>query len=223
MKLERSDVPLVSHIERDAVTMEAIAPFDLNMDEETKFFPYKLPAISRDYNIALIVGSSGSGKSLLTKEFVTARHTDETFSPVKSIAAHFESAAVARDRLHAVGMNSIPKWRLPYNSLSCGEQHRVSIARNLHDDAVIDEFTSVVDRNVARSLSTAVARYIRKHQLKRVIFASCHRDIVPFLKPDWIIDTDAGEFIDVGPEEKVGRWWSEYVNGDYAVGTIHYS
>lgn len=221
-KLERSTIPLVSPIDHDEITAEAIAPFDLMMDDATVFYQYLLPELPRDYNIGVIVGSSGSGKSLLLNK-INASAKITHFSKSHSIASHFGSAQDAQERLYAVGLNSVPKWKLPFQSLSNGEQHRVYIAVNLHSSATIDEFTSVVDRNVAKSLSMAVSRYIRQNDIKRVVFATPHRDVIPFLKPDWIIDTDAGEFITNNPEENVGRWWSEYIKGDYAVGTIHYT
>jgi hypothetical protein len=56
-------------------------------------------------------------------------------------------------------------------------------------DGVIfcDEFTSVVNRNCAKSLSFALQRYIRRNNLK-IILASCHFDIIEWLNPDWIFN-----------------------------------
>ena len=51
----------------------------------------------------------------------------------------------------------------------------------------IDEFTSVVNRDCAKSLSFALQRYIRKHNLK-IIIASCHFDIIDWLNPDWVFN-----------------------------------
>ena len=49
----------------------------------------------------------------------------------------------------------------------------------------IDEYTSVVNRDVAKSMSFALQRYIRKHNIK-VVIASCHYDIIEWLTPDWV-------------------------------------
>lgn len=51
----------------------------------------------------------------------------------------------------------------------------------------IDEFTSVVDRNVAKSIAKNVASYVRKHNL-RLVIASCHFDIIDYLNPDYIFN-----------------------------------
>jgi hypothetical protein len=52
---------------------------------------------------------------------------------------------------------------------------------------LIDEFTSVVDRQVAQITSHAVQKYIRASN-KQFVAASCHYDIIPWLNPDWIIE-----------------------------------
>ncbi len=58
-----------------------------------------------------------------------------------------------------------------------------------------DEFTSVVDRNVARIGSAAIAKGIRKHQiLCRFVAVTCHYDILDWLTPDWVIDMADREF-----------------------------
>jgi ABC-type ATPase with predicted acetyltransferase domain len=55
---------------------------------------------------------------------------------------------------------------------------------------VRDEFTSTIDRNTAMGLCNSVQRYIRDKNLTNVIFAGVHQDVIPFLKPDWIYNTD---------------------------------
>lgn len=217
MNLERASSPLIASVKPDEITAEAIAPFDVSMDETTEFYPWLPPEVPEDYNIGLIVGNSGSGKSLLLSEMANGGMKATSFHRDYSIAAHFASAEDAASKLYAVGLNSVPKWKLPFHCLSNGEQHRVYIARNLETGAGIDEFTSTVDRTVAKSLSVAVSRFIRNQDIKRVIFATCHFDIVPFLKPDWIIDTDGGTFTE---EEVIDTsWYSDHIKGS-AVGSL---
>lgn len=217
MKLERSKIPLVSSVEPDLVTQEAIAPFDVSMDEVTEFFQYLPPTIEKEYNIGLIVGSSGSGKSLLLKQ-MTPQYIGGGYHPNRAIAAHFGSAVEAQEKLYAVGLNSVPKWKLPITALSNGEQHRATVAMHLHSNSGIDEFTSVVDRTVARSLSVAVSRYIREKDLKSVIFATCHFDVIPFLKPDWVINTDSGELTLDGYDDTT--WYHKHLKTGDEVGRL---
>jgi ABC-type ATPase involved in cell division len=138
----------------------------------------------------LIVGPSGSGKSLLLKEF----GEEETlrWDADKAIVSHFESPEVALNKLMAVGLNTIPSWCKPFHVLSNGEQFRASLARKIKDNAVIDEFTSVVDRNVAKAASNALKKYIVRNGIKNVVLASCHQDIVEWLCPDWYFDASTG-------------------------------
>jgi ABC-type ATPase with predicted acetyltransferase domain len=77
--------------------------------------------------------------------------------------------------------------------LSTGEKFRAELARILIDGrerVVIDEFTSVVDRQIARIGAMAFAKAWRRSQGRQVILLSCHRDIIEWLQPDWIFDTE---------------------------------
>lgn len=58
-----------------------------------------------------------------------------------------------------------------------------------------DEYTSVVDRNVARVASAAVAKAIRKGTIGcRFVAVTCHYDVTEWLQPDWVIDMAASRF-----------------------------
>ena len=57
-----------------------------------------------------------------------------------------------------------------------------------------DEFTSVVDRNVAKVCSAAIAKGIRRGHLPcRFVAVTCHYDVAEWLEPDWILDMATGE------------------------------
>jgi GNAT superfamily N-acetyltransferase len=58
---------------------------------------------------------------------------------------------------------------------------------------VFDEFTSVVDRQVAQACSAAVAKAVRGGQVGcRFVAVTCHYDVEPWLAPDWTLDMAAG-------------------------------
>ena len=92
---------------------------------------------------------------------------------------------------YAVGFGSVPSWLKPYSVLSNGEKMRVDLERSLleSDFVVFDEFTSVVDRQVAQTASLAVSKAIRRMG-KQFVAVSCHYDIRDWLEPDWVFDTD---------------------------------
>ncbi|HSZ56645.1 MAG TPA: GNAT family N-acetyltransferase [Tepidisphaeraceae bacterium] len=58
---------------------------------------------------------------------------------------------------------------------------------------VFDEFTSVVDRTIARFSSCALSKAIRSGIIpRRFVAVTCHDDIAPWLCPDWVLDMTDG-------------------------------
>lgn len=176
----------------DDITQEISRSFDYEFEGTTTFNPLEISPLDRqiigdEWKIGVIVGPSGSGKSTLLNEF----GSEEVISweGDRAICSHFETAREAEDKLSAVGFNTIPSWMRPYHVLSNGEQFRADLSRRIKDNAVIDEFTSVVDRNVARSCSVAIKKYVDKQGIKNLVFATCHYDILEWLEPDWVYDT----------------------------------
>lgn len=197
-RLERSSTPMTSSVTLDDLTQSLIQPFDYKSDGVEAFYPYLLPAdLPKDFGIGVIVGASGTGKSTLLKSF--GEPEEHVWSYDRSIASHFGDPVTANEKFSASGLMSVPDWVKPFRVLSTGQRFRANLARSLHDNAVIDEFTSVVDRTVAKAASTAMARYVRKNGLRNIVLATCHRDVLEYLEPDWIIDTDRGEWTH-------GRW-----------------
>lgn len=182
-------------VEQDEITSAVSAAFDFKFDGETQFTAPDFTAPD-DYGIGLVVGPSGSGKSTILRAI--GEDSPPDWRRGVAVASHFKSADEAIDRLGAVGLNSIPAWLREYEALSTGEKFRADLARRLHDCAVIDEFTSVVDRNVARACSVALRRYVDKSGARRVTLASCHYDIVEWLQPDWVFDTSTGKMSERG-------------------------
>lgn len=181
---------LTSTVEIDDLSAALAAAFDYPWDGTTTFDPPPLESVPTDYGIGLIVGPSGTGKTILLNRF--GKPKPVTWTPTRSVAAHFWHVDDARDRLAAVGLNSVPTWLKPYHVLSTGEKFRADTARRLRPDAVLDEFTSTVDRQVAQSISIAIRRYVDRVKLKRLVIATCHFDVIRWLEPDWIFNTISG-------------------------------
>ena len=182
----------------DDIAREIAHAFDYTFDGTSTFtVPHCTPPAA--WALGVIVGPSGSGKTSLLRQF--GREAPVAWHAELAIASHFRSARDAQERLGAVGLNSIPAWLRPYHALSTGEQFRADLARRLCTGAAIDEFTSVVDRTVAMSASVAMRRYIDRAGLRQVVVATCHRDVLPWLNPDWTFDTADGRMT-VGRSER---------------------
>jgi ABC-type molybdenum transport system ATPase subunit/photorepair protein PhrA len=150
--------------------------------------------LPESWNVGLIVGPSGCGKSTIARELF-GKHMISSWNwpDDKSILDGFPAQMGIKDivdLLSSVGFSSPPSWVRPFHVLSNGEQFRVSMARTLAespDMAVVDEFTSVVDRTVAKIGSAAIAKTVRRRNQKFIAVA-CHYDIAEWLEPDWIYE-----------------------------------
>lgn len=154
--------------------------------------------MSDDWDIGVIVGPSGTGKTTIAKElFPNILFHDFCYNGKSVIDDMPENCSVDEitKMFYAVGFGSVPSWLKPYNVLSNGEKMRVDLANALlrNDNVAFDEFTSVVDRNVAKTCCIAVEKAIRK-QNKKFVAISCHYDILDYLKPDWVFDTAKMQF-----------------------------
>jgi len=190
---------LECRVEKDKITEECSKPFDFEFNGliVTEVPEFSLP---KEFNILLIVGPSGSGKSSILS---TVGCQEEPFwHENKAICSHFDSSDEAIEKLSAVGLNSVPSWMKPYSVLSTGERFRADLARRIKDNSIIDEFTSVVDRKVAISSSRSVQRYIRNKNIKNVVFATCHYDVIDWLDPDYTFDTQTGQMLGRGLERR---------------------
>ena len=106
-----------------------------------------------------------------------------------------ETSEITR-MLCSVGFASPPDWLKSYDCLSQGEKMRVDIARALcleQSLVVFDEFTSVVDREIAKVSAFAISKAVRRSK-KQFIAVTCHYDVVDWLQPDWVFCTDTMEF-----------------------------
>jgi len=149
--------------------------------------PVAIPELPKD-GIVLIVGTSGSGKSTILRSLGCNRTM--TLSPCSTVIENFSTPERGEELLLAAGLRSIPAWFRTPGTLSNGEYHRFEMAMALDQGiTTIDEFTSVVDRDTAKSLALSVRKYHDRNPGVLYI-ASCHRDIIDWLDPDWVYDTD---------------------------------
>lgn len=90
----------------------------------------------------------------------------------------------------------MPAWLRPYAVLSNGEKFRATLARVIADAperVVIDEFTSVVDRQIAKFGALAFQKAWRRTNGKAVLLTP-HYDVLEWVEPDWTFDTATRTF-----------------------------
>ncbi|TRL38044.1 GNAT family N-acetyltransferase [Rhizobium straminoryzae] len=216
------------------VVQNACADFDsyraarvkslFNVEDGSRFEKVAdLPIEDDAWQIGLIVGPSGSGKTSLGRRiFGEDRIASATWPDDRPIIdaiapdGRFDDVTAA---LASVGLGSVPSWLRPYSVLSNGERFRADLARLICErpaEVVIDEFTSVVDRQIARIGALAFGKAWRRGSGKAVML-SCHYDIIDWLDPDWIYDTATGQYsgrylrrrppITLEIRETGWRWW----------------
>lgn len=168
------------------------------------------------WNVGLIVGLSGSGKSTIAKQVFKDNYIDKIpYSSTKAIIDEMPENKSIDDIttiFNSCGLGTVWTWLKPYQFLSTGEKMRCDIARVILEDRnliVFDEFTSVVDRNVAKLASNCISKTIKKNN-KKFVAVSCHRDIIEWLEPDWIYDTDSIEFFFVQENSSALNVRSQY-------------
>ena len=173
--------------------------FTLEDAKLEKRFVGTIPFEQDNWQIGVIVGRSGTGKTSIAKELFPEAYIKEFDYSHNSILDDFPEDLSVSDitkTLCSVGFSSPPDWLKRYEQLSSGEKMRVDIARALTLDKpliVFDEFTSVVDREIAQISALAIQKAIRKTK-KKFIAVTCHYDVIDWLEPDWIFCTDSMEF-----------------------------
>ena len=153
--------------------------------------------LSGDWQIGVVVGPSGSGKTSIGRLIFgepapfwePAWPDDRPIVDAIAPSGSFDDVTAA---LGSVGLGTVPTWLRPYPVLSNGEKFRADLARlvvEAPDQAIVDEFTSVVDRQIAKFGALAFAKAWRRTKGKRVVLLTPHYDVVEWIEPDWAFDT----------------------------------
>ncbi len=198
--MKNFDITKVINFKESFRNKSIIGKFDLNPENYKEVFKGEIDLKNKEWNIGLIVGNSGTGKTTIASQLfgenIIQKYPFDKNNSVMDDMPAGKSVEEITKIFNKVGFSSPPSWLKPYEVLSNGEKMRVELAYNLLiDDELIcfDEFTSVVDRNVAKITSTCIQKTIRKLN-KKFIAVGCHFDIIDWLEPDWIFDTNKMEF-----------------------------
>lgn len=212
--------------------------FDLNNKSLKQVFSGTIE-YPEEWNVGLIVGASGTGKTTILKTLYS-EYIDNYVYNEKSILDNMPDDVPLTDiykTFNSVGFSSPPSWLKPYHVLSNGEKMRVDLARAIllnKDIIVFDEFTSVVDRQVAKIGSFATQKTVRRAN-KKFIAITCHNDVEEWLMPDFVFSTDEMKTkyktrrylqrpsieINIYSTDKRNYYWNMFKKYHYLVTNIH--
>ena len=146
--------------------------FDLDsVSEVRREYDVDIPIEEKPWSIGLIVGSSGSGKTTIARECFPDFLFFTGFEwAADSMLDDFPAECSVDEITTAcghVGLSSAPDWLKPFSVLSNGQKMRAELARlflaERNRPVIYDEFTSVVDRQVAQVSSYAISKFIRRN------------------------------------------------------------
>jgi ABC-type ATPase with predicted acetyltransferase domain len=176
-----------------------IGSFTLHDIKMQKQFTGAIPIEGEKWQIGVIVGRSGTGKTSIAKQLFPKEYIRGFTYTHDTVLDDFPENVPVNEITKAlcnVGFASPPDWLKAYDHLSQGEKMRVDIARALclqQQLIVFDEFTSVVDREIAKVSAYAIAKAVRRTS-KQFIAVTCHYDVLDWLEPDWVFCTDDMSF-----------------------------
>lgn len=187
-----------SEIEKTFRVSQIIADYDVSLEHSNEHFQGEI-ILPENWKIGVIVGNSGTGKTQIAKHLFPndfCRDSEYTHKSVIDDMPKNVPIDEIEKMFYSVGFGSVPSWLKPYSVLSNGEKMRVDLARALleRDFVVFDEFTSVVDRTVAQTASLAINKCINR-QDKKFVAVTCHYDVLEWLQPDWVFDTNKMQMV----------------------------
>ena len=201
--MPRADIVIESPIVQSFRVKSVCGMFDVPDQKAVRHeWHVNIPCEERDWKIGLITGPSGSGKTTIGRRLFADAYYHEHYEwpDEQAIVDGFPANVDTKDvvqALSSVGFSSPMHWIKRFAHLSNGQKFRAELARLMLEDkdtVIMDEFTSVVDRQVAQIGSAAISKAIRHRQRPRLIALSCHYDIAEWLNPDWTYDLLTGEF-----------------------------
>lgn len=193
--MPRVELVRESTIRKTGRALQLASLFDVQPDAGRRVeWALDVPLDERPWSIGLIVGPSGSGKTTVARHLFGERVvTGYEWAPDTCLLDGFPAdmpTDTASGFLSAVGFGSVPEWLRPFHVLSTGQQFRATLARALAENAGLvcaDEFTSVVDRQVAQVCAAAVSKAVRRME-RQFVAVTCHYDVEAWLDPDWVLD-----------------------------------
>jgi GNAT superfamily N-acetyltransferase len=193
------DITLETRLEDTYRSNRVRSLFNVTPDQAaTHRIQTTLPLDEREWRVGVVVGPSGTGKTSVGRRILGDDAYHEGYdwpddAPIVDAIGPEEDFDTVTGVLASVGLGTVPSWLRPYRVLSAGEQFRADLARILierPERVVVDEFTSVVDRQVACIGAQAFAKAWRRDPSpSQVVLLTPHYDVLDWLQPDWTLDT----------------------------------
>lgn len=200
--MKRYSVRLQSEVATSFRCVKAANSLDIDTSKKSVHELDVQADIESSFNVGLIVGASGSGKTTLAKQVYGAEAFRPLLDEARPVIDQFPDAYSYDEcaaMLAGVGLTSVVCWIRPVYTLSNGQKARaecaLQMARKDCSVIVIDEWTSVVDRTVAKVMSHCIQKHARKTN-RQIVLLSCHYDVIEWLNPDWVIDCNKQAFTD---------------------------
>jgi ABC-type ATPase with predicted acetyltransferase domain len=213
------DVRFKTSVERSERVLEVSEAFGLDLKDK-EFVIYddlkiKTEAGQRVY----VTGQSGSGKSLILREFEkdyiemgkkVSNINDVVLKekPIVELIGNTTNEAVSLLQMAGIG-DAYLLLRKP-SQLSDGQKYRLKIALLLEQDAdvwICDEFGAVLDRKTAKLLAFTLWKMSEKRNVTAVI-ATTHKDLVLDFGTQLLIDKSYAHEIEI--QKFNSEWYETY-------------
>ncbi|MDY6780416.1 MAG: hypothetical protein SV760_07720 [Halobacteria archaeon] len=151
-------------------------------------------------DIVFATGASGAGKTTVCEQ-IADRLDAVAFSDVRvergvPLIETFPDDFDVDETQKYMGMFGLGDAHLnlrTYEELSQGQKYRAKLAYTAarYDVVFADEFAATLDRETAKTIAFSIRRQTLKDRLDATfIFATTHRDLIPDLRPDVLLDFD---------------------------------
>jgi len=161
-------------------------------------------------DITLIIGDSGSGKSVLLRALEKDIKQDMQVSAINIADIHpvpnkplIETVGATLEGglelLSKVGLNDAFLFLRTFEQLSDGQKYRYKIAKMMESKAqfwVMDEFCATLDRDTAKIVAFNVQKLARQEG-RAILAATTHTDLTEDLKPSVHVHKRFGKEIEV--------------------------
>lgn len=162
------------------------------------------PSLDESWNIGVIYGQSGCGKTSVARKLYGSSFEKEVeIVPEKAVIDNFEEYDfdTTEKALSAVGFGSPVRQLLPFEVLSGGEKFRVKLAKTLLDAskknglAVVDEFASVLDGTTQKCAALSTRRALDSGFFgdTKLVVISGKKSLIEELEADWCLNVETGE------------------------------